>query len=159
MTVSRRPSLKFGTQTTSGSPSPVAGESVIEAEAYDARMDLGALGDWLERYFAAWESNDPDDVAALFAPDAVYSYGPFRDEARGRDEIVRRWVEGGVLPGLRWSYEALAVEGARGVANWRVSFDSEEGRTELDGILVLGFDERGRCTSHREWYDRRVVPA
>jgi hypothetical protein len=71
---------------------------------------------------------------------------------------VRRWVEGGAPPGLRWSYEALAVDGSRGVAGWRVSFDSDEGRTELDGVLVLEFDEHGRCTSHREWYDRRVVP-
>ena len=122
-------------------------------------MDQEAFVGWLERYFAAWTSNDPDDVAALFAPDAVYSYGPFRDEARGQQEIVRRWVEGGVMPGLRWSYEPLAVEGERGVANWRVSYHSEDGRTEIDGILVLDFDDQGRCISHREWYERREVPA
>jgi len=85
-------------------------------------MDQEAFVGWLERYFAAWTSNDPDDVAALFAPDAVYSYGPFREEARGQQEIVRRWVEGGVMPGLRWSYEPLAVEGERGEGNWRGSY-------------------------------------
>jgi len=122
-------------------------------------MDQEVFEGWLERYFAAWTSNDPDHVAALFGPDAIYSYGPFRDEARGQQEIARRWVEGGVLPGLRWSYEPLALEGERGVANWRVSFDSGAGRTEIDGILVLDFDEQGRCISHREWYERRDVPA
>jgi len=122
-------------------------------------MDEEAFVGWLELYFAAWTSNDPHDVAALFAPDAVYSYGPFRDEARGQQEIVRRWVGGGVQPGLRWSYEPLTVAGERGVANWRISFDADAGRTEIDGILVLDFDDQGRCISHREWYERREVPA
>jgi SnoaL-like protein len=122
-------------------------------------MDLDAFRGWLERYFDAWESNDPDEVAALFAEGAVYSYGPFRDEARGREEIVRRWVGGGVQRGLEWSFEPLAVEGERGVAGWRVSFDADGGRIDLDGILVLDFDERGRCTLHREWYERRENPA
>ena len=122
-------------------------------------MDLDELRSWLERYFAAWRSNDPAEVEGLFAPEAVYSYGPFRDEARGRGEIVRRWVEGGVQPGLRTVFEPLAVEGRRGVAHWQVSFDDEDGRTEVDGILVLDFDGQGRCVLHREWYDTRHLPS
>ncbi|MBI2238097.1 MAG: hypothetical protein HYU54_06185 [Actinobacteria bacterium] len=39
-------------------------------------------------------SNDPDEVAALFAEDAAYSYGPFREPNRGRDAIVAEWVSG-----------------------------------------------------------------
>ena len=59
-------------------------------------------------------------------------------------------------PGLDTWVEILAVEGARGVANWRVSFDGAEGtRVMLDGILVCDFDEDGRCTLHREWFERR----
>jgi hypothetical protein len=53
-------------------------------------MSIEGLTDWLERYFAAWRSNDPDEIAALFAADAVYSYGPFREPSIGRDAIVRR---------------------------------------------------------------------
>jgi hypothetical protein len=64
-----------------------------------------------------------------------------------------------VQPGFGWSFEPLAVAGERGVANWRVSFDSDDGRIELDGILVLDFDERGRCTLHREWYEQREDPS
>ena len=122
-------------------------------------VDLDQLRSWLERYFAAWRSNDPAEVESLFAPAAVYSYGPFRDEARGREEIVRRWVEGGVKPGLRYAFEPLAVTGERGAAHWQVSFDDGDGRTELDGILVLDFDAEGRCVLHREWYDRRRTPS
>jgi ketosteroid isomerase-like protein len=119
------------------------------------RMDADAFRGWLERYFAAWVSNDPAEVTELFSKDAVYSYGPFRDEARGRDEIVRRWVQGGAQPGLSTWFESLTVQGERGVANWRVAFDEGDERVELDGILILDFDADGRCILHREWYDLR----
>lgn len=123
-------------------------------------VDLRSFGSWLARYFAAWGSNDADEVASLFAEDAEYSWGPFREPARGRDAIVRAWVEGGAPPGLRWHVEPIAVSGGLGVAHWSVSFSGDGGRTELDGILVCEFDGEGRCTRHREWYDRRdAAPA
>jgi SnoaL-like domain len=118
-------------------------------------MDVPGFGRWLERYAAAWRSNDPKDVASLFADDAEYSYGPYRESARGREEIVRRWVDGGVQAGLDLSLEPLAVDGDRGVAHWRVAFDAEGGRVELDGILVCDFDAEGRCVRHLEWSERR----
>jgi ketosteroid isomerase-like protein len=119
-------------------------------------VDLATFRAWLERYFAAWASNDPDEVAALFSDDAEYSWGSFREPARGRDDIVRWWTDGGAQAGLRTSFEAIAVEGDRGVAHWTASFDAPEGgTTDLDGILVCTFDGAGRCTLHREWYDRR----
>jgi hypothetical protein len=79
-------------------------------------MDLDAFREWLRRYFDAWASNDPVEVSSLFAVDAVYSYGPFREETRGRDAIVRAWVEGRVPTELRTDVEPIAVSGDRG---WR----------------------------------------
>lgn len=122
-------------------------------------VDLETFHGWLDRYFAAWASNDPAQVEALFAQDAVYSWGPFRDDAVGRDAIVTAWVDGGAPSELRSRFEALAVAGDRGVAHWSVSFGGETGTTELDGILVCDFDAEGRCTLHREWYDRRETSA
>ena len=123
-------------------------------------MDRDAFARWLDGYFGAWRSNDPAEVEALFTEDAVYSYGPFKERATGRDQVVRIWVEGGVQPGLETWFEVLAVEGERGVANWRVSFDTDAGdsRVTLDGILVCDFDGNGRCTLHREWFERREDP-
>jgi hypothetical protein len=90
----------------------------------------------------------------------VYSYGPFREETRGREAIVRAWVEGGVPSELRTDVEPIAVAGDRGVAHWRVSFrDGSGSAIEMDGILVCDFDEAGRCILHREWYDRHEPPA
>jgi len=123
-------------------------------------MDLDAFQGWLRRYFDAWASNDPVEVSSLFAVDAVYSYGPFREVTRGRDAIVRAWVEGGVPNELRTDVEPIAVSGDRGVAHWRVAFRHDAGGVvELDGILVCDFDAAGRCVLHREWYDRLETPA
>jgi uncharacterized protein (TIGR02246 family) len=51
-------------------------------------MDRAGFEGWLRRYFEAWVSNDPDDVAALFTEDALYWVGPFREPWVGRDQIV-----------------------------------------------------------------------
>ena len=42
----------------------------------------------MEAYRAAWISNVPSEVAALFTEDAVYSVSPFTEPWIGRDEIV-----------------------------------------------------------------------
>ena len=119
-------------------------------------LSLEQLSDWLHRYFHAWQSNNAGDVAALFAEDAVYFYGPFREPARGRQTIVANWISDpqGQLD-VTYKFEALATAGDLGIAHWHVQFEtaSEPGRrTELDGILVLKFNAALECIEHREWY-------
>jgi ketosteroid isomerase-like protein len=114
---------------------------------------------WLDGYFAAWISNDAEDVAALFAEDAVYSVGPFADAWKGRDEIVRRWISG-AQEDVEYAYEILAVNGEIGIARWNVKARSEGGatRSEWNGILLITFAPDGRCRDHREWQVRRELP-
>ena len=124
-------------------------------------MDIDALGSWMEAYGRAWISNDPADVAALFTEDAVYHYGPYGEPSRGRDAIVERWVSDPMgQHDIRFHSEPLAVAGDLGVGHWSVSFvraANPSVRTEIDGILVLRFDEDGGCREHREWYAMREV--
>ena len=127
-------------------------------------IDLAFLARWMDAYGAAWKSNERADVERLFAEDALYSFGPFRekDELRGRDRIVETWVsDPGSQVDVEFEHEPLAVEGDRGVVHWRALFTAEASgaRVTLDGIMVLTFDAEGRCTEHREWYDRREEPA
>ena len=117
------------------------------------------FGRWLDGYFAAWISNDPDDVAALFTQEAVYSVGPFADPWVGRDEIVARWIAG-AQEDVEYAYEILAFEGDLGVAHWNVRAlpEGETVRSEWDGILLITFAQDGRCREHREWLVRRNLP-
>jgi ketosteroid isomerase-like protein len=103
---------------------------------------------WAERYFAAWRTNAPEDVEALFAEDIVYFYGPFRPPAVGREEVVRRWIEGGAHDDVTSRHEVVAVAGDTAVIHWAVSF----GGHAMDGVLIVRFDADGRCREHREWY-------
>ena len=87
-------------------------------------MDRQGFDHWLRRYFQAWVSNDRDAVGALFSEEAVYYVNPFLGpRMRGRAEIVDVWTsEPDAQRNIRWSYEPLAVQGDRGIAQWRVSF-------------------------------------
>ena len=123
-------------------------------------MNRDGFGRWLEAYFAAWISNGPADVAALFTEDATYRRRPFADACEGRDEdFVRRWTSG-AQDDVEFAYEVLAVEGETGIGHWNVKARSEgePHRVEWDGILLITFATDGRCRDHREWLVRRDVP-
>ncbi len=55
---------------------------------------------------------------------------------------------------VRFESEALALEGDLGVAHWQASWRRplDGARVLVDGVLVVRFDEAGRCREHREWY-------
>ena len=124
-------------------------------------ITVSQLAKWLLRYFEAWVSNDPVEVAALFSEDAVYYYDPFKEPSKGRRVIVEKWVsdpEG--QRDITTSFDVLAVEGNLGVAHWNVKYlagPSETQRVEMDGILLLRFNPKMECTEHREWYSYREV--
>lgn len=125
-------------------------------------LTLAQLNDWLERYFHAWVSNEPDEVSALFAEEAVYYYGPFREPGLGREAIVRNWISNPEQQtDVTCEYEALATNSERGIAHWRVTFKPAalaQERVQLDGILVLRFNDRLECVEHREWYASQETP-
>ena len=54
-------------------------------------MDRVSAREWPDRYFEAWVSNDPDEVAALFTEDAVYAVSPFSEPGWG---VTRSFVGG-----------------------------------------------------------------
>jgi hypothetical protein len=116
----------------------------------------------MDAYGAAWISNDPDEVRALFASDASYSVNPFEPPWVGREEIVAQWTaDPRRQEEVAFDHTALAAEGETGIAAWRVSFVStqqERARVEMDGVLLLRFDDDGKCVDHREWFFKRETP-
>jgi ketosteroid isomerase-like protein len=129
-------------------------------------MDRTAVQEWLDRYVEAWKSYDPDQIASLFAENATYRYHPYDPEnevVRGRDEIVRDWVEpeGNAstrdAPGTYDArYEPYVVDGDRAVAVGTSSYWTDASRSKLDRIyynaFLLRFDADGRCVEFTEYF-------
>jgi hypothetical protein len=113
------------------------------------RSALASFTDWLTRFGDAWEANDADGAAALFVVGATLQPTPFDELLRGR-RAIREWFaslfEG--WRGASFSAQVLGAGDTYGVAHWRVATDA----SALDGVLVAALDERGRCTSLRQWW-------
>ena len=136
-------------------------------------MDRNAAQAWLDRYAAAWETFDRDEIGALFSDDATYRYHPYDPEdetLRGREAIVESWLEpdGNASerdePGTyAGSYTAWAVDGDRVVATGTSSYWTDASRATLDrvyhNVFLLEFDGEGRCRSFVELYMQDPDPA
>ena len=132
-------------------------------------MDRSTVQAWLDRYVEAWKSYAPDQIASLFAADATYRYHPYDsddDVVRGRDAIVRDWLEpdGNAstrdVPGTYdGQYEPYAVDGDRAVAIGWSRYWSDASRAKLertyDNVYLLRFDGDGRCTEFTELFMKR----
>jgi hypothetical protein len=111
---------------------------------------------WLDRYVAAWRSNDAGDIAALFAEDAEYLYHPADEPVRGRDAIVAAWLDNPDAPGTAdGQYEPLAIDGENHVAHgWSRYFTDGQLSDEYWNIFLCRFDDAGRCTYFCDWWLR-----
>lgn len=122
-------------------------------------MTHEAVAAWLDAYIHAWQSNDPQAIADLFAEDAAYFNSPYSEPIRGRDAIVASWLDEPDAPGTFGAeYTPLAVDGDLAVAHGRSRYFEADGttpRAEFDNIFVLRFDADGRCAEYREWYMHR----
>lgn len=123
-------------------------------------LSFEQFNQWLERYFEAWHTNDPADVEALFAKDAVYHYGPFEPPTIGREAIVERWVSNpSQQRDIQTTFDAIAINGNTGVAHWNVTFrrGTDQVKVEADGILLIKFDQHLLCTEHQEWFSLKEI--
>jgi uncharacterized protein (TIGR02246 family) len=106
---------------------------------------------WVEGYVRAWNSNDPAAIGDLFTEDAAYYTEPYSEPWRGRDVIVRRWLERKDEPGeteFRWHPLVVTAEVAvvQGTAVY-----SHPPRV-YSNLWVLRLDPEGRCAEFTEWW-------
>jgi ketosteroid isomerase-like protein len=114
---------------------------------------------WLDRYVAAWRSNDRADIEALFTADAVYGYRPWDSDEHtvrgGAAAIADSWLEEPDTPDA-WDarYEPFVVEGDRAVAlGWsRYAATDDEPERTYHNAYVLEFAPDGRCRAFHEFY-------
>jgi uncharacterized protein (TIGR02246 family) len=108
-----------------------------------------AVTHWIQRYRAAWESNDPSEIGGLFADDAVYFTEPFAQPWRGRAQIVAGWLEHRDNEGettfdwhpLSVTEDVAIIQGETGYPDRRYS-----------NLWVIRLDNTGQCRQFTEWW-------
>lgn len=105
---------------------------------------------WVDAYRRAWESNEPDDIRALFTEDAEYFTEPFAEPWRGHDQIVKEWLGARDEPGeTAFEWQIVAVEGDTAVIR---AITPYVGKATYHNVWVMKFAADGRATSFTEWW-------
>lgn len=118
------------------------GVMTVETEPYE---------DWVERYIKAWNSNASEDIADLFTEDGRYQTEPYAEPWRGRDEIVRGWLDIKDEPGQTdFSYRVIATEGDLGVVKGEATY--KDPSAKYSNLWEIRLDSGGNCTEFVEWY-------
>ena len=119
------------------------------------RSALSDFTAWITAYGDAWEAADAEAAAALFTVAATIQPTPFDELVRGRRAIQAHLSEMfGRVSGVSFSAQVLGAGDTYGIAHWRVATPD----FALDGVLVAALDERGRCTSLRQWWHASGQP-
>lgn len=109
------------------------------------------LQSWVDAYVRAWNSNDPAAIGALFSQDAAYYTEPYSPPWRGRDEIVRQWLDRKDAPGeteFRW--QPIAVSPDVAVVQGETVYHTPP-RT-YSNLWVVRLAADGRCAEFTEWW-------
>lgn len=111
----------------------------------------------MDGYVRAWTSVDPDDIAELFTPDAVYDPQTGDGEWEGRDEIVARWIQGAEEDGPDWEFEWRPLVEADDVAVVTAHTRYLDPPASYRNLFVIRFDQSGRCRDFTEWWIEEEV--
>ncbi|NRQ37272.1 nuclear transport factor 2 family protein [Nonomuraea sp. NN258] len=106
---------------------------------------------WIDGYVRAWDSNDPDDIGALFTEDALYRTEPYSTPWQGRDEIVSSWLGRKDRPG-EWTFEwhPVSVTDEVSVIQGVTTYPDKT----YSNLWVIRFAPDGRCHEFTEWWMR-----
>jgi hypothetical protein len=146
-----------------GLPRPVIALVVIvdqPGEMWERETAVAAAEQWMAGYIHAWETNEPDDIRALFTRDAEYRDGPSTPPWLGHDAIVAGWLAQKDESGT-WSFhhEVVAVDGNVAIVRGRTSYPKATEKSRLyDNLMVIRLDEQGRARSFTDWFVASEAP-
>jgi hypothetical protein len=107
---------------------------------------------WITGYEKAWDSNEPDDIRALFTEDGRYLTAPFEEPRVGHDAIVKGWVDDRDEPGDHtFTWNLIGIDGELAF----VEGDTDYGERAYMNLWVIRFADDGRATSFTEWYMKK----
>ncbi|MBT2549094.1 nuclear transport factor 2 family protein [Arthrobacter sp. ISL-65] len=116
-----------------------------------------AIRQWMDKYIAAWTTNDPADIGALFTEEAVYATRPYDpDPWRGREQIVQRWIGSADQP-EDWTFEwsLLGSDGDLAFVQGRTAYLDD--RPNYENLWVIRLDADGRASGFTEWFMEQKV--
>lgn len=112
--------------------------------------DRTTAQEFLTGYERAWASNEPDDIRAIFTPDAEYRTEPWSTPWRGHDEIVAGWLEAQDAPGdYTFEGDVAAVDGDTAFVEGITRYTND--RTYRN-LWVVRLADDGRARSFTEWF-------
>ena len=105
---------------------------------------------WAEGYQRAWEADDPDAAAALYAPDCVFRSAPFRDPEPPVEYTTRIFPE---AEARDVHFGEPVEEGDRAAVEWWATLVTPDGRAQaLAGCSMLRFDDEGLVVESRDYW-------
>ena len=106
---------------------------------------------WVNAYRKAWESNDPDDIRALFTEDAEYRTEPWGEPWRGHDEIIAGWLEAADEPGeTTFEWSTLAETDEMSFVQGTTVYSG--GGATYSNLWVIRLADDGRARAFTEWW-------
>jgi hypothetical protein len=115
----------------------------------------GLVQAWMDKYQAAWASNRPEDIRALFTEDAVYETRPNDPHLwKGQDGIVDAWLAARDEPGdWTFSWELLGTDADTAFIQGVTTYSGD--RPTYDNLWVIRLDPGGRASAFTEWFMER----
>jgi ketosteroid isomerase-like protein len=110
---------------------------------------LDAVTAWIGNYQAAWTSNDPEQIAGLFAEDAAYFPEPYATPWRGRAEIVKKWLARKDDAGT-WTFEWHPLIVTEDLAI--IEGETVYAKSHYRNLWVLRLDNLGQARQFTEWW-------
>ena len=121
-------------------------------------MNSADVQDWLDRYIAAWRSNESLPIRELFTDDVVYRWRPYDSypAAHGIDAVIDAWLGETRDEPDAWdaAYQPFIVAGDRAVATGysRYHATAEEPARVYWNAFLMRFAPDGRCAEFTEYY-------
>lgn len=106
--------------------------------------------DWMRDYLAAWASNEPADIAALFTDDARYYTEPYSPPWSGSEGIVEGWLAAADAPGSV-DFEWAPLTETRDLAVVQGTTRYTDGPV-YSNLWVIRFAADGRAREFTEWW-------
>jgi len=105
---------------------------------------------WVTGWTKGWENADPQAIAELYAPGAVFRSHPFREPERSAGDYARRAFADEDLVECRFGEPVVGGDRAA-VEYWALlSADGEE--ETLAGIALVRFGPDGKVVEQRDYW-------